>query len=512
MNDPGTMSTARTLTPPGTGFGTERGVISTRSIEERFAASGISFRWVGHAPGSFTGIVTDSRRVRAGALFCAIQGTITDSHKFLPQALAAGATAALVEREQANTPLPQLLVDDTRAATAHLASLEAGDPAAHMEVVAITGTNGKTTTSLISRHLLALRGPSNALGTLGRFDAEGQRHAGERITTPGPLDLMATFTEMRDAGVKSVSMEVSSHALDQERVAAMSFACAVYTNLTREHLDYHADLESYLAAKLKLSSLLGPDGANLVNADDPVWRTADFGSTPIKWFGLSPDADVRATNVALGADGSRWHLVTPEGEVAVHLPLLGEFNVSNALGAAAAALHLGMSPREVAARLSTAPQVPGRMEVLSRQNVLVARDYAHTSDAFTRSIGAIRELVPGRVRVVFGAGGDRDSGKRPEMGRAAAQSADLIIVTRDNPRSEDPARIAAEIVADVPPGQYEIVIDRRDAIARALELSETGDAVLLLGKGHETYQEIRGRRYPFDEAAIVRELTGEPSS
>ena len=510
MSDPGAMSTAATLTPTGTG--TERGVILTHSIEQRFSASGIPFRWVGHAPGSFKGIAVDSRLVRAGALFCAIRGTITDSHQFLAQALAAGATAALVEHEQVDTPFPQLVVPDSRGAIAHLASLDAGDPAASMDVVAITGTNGKTTTSLISRHLLAARGSSNALGTLGRFDSDGERHPGERITTPGPLGLMTAFSEMRDADVRYVSMEVSSHALDQKRVAAMDFACAVYTNLTREHLDYHPDLETYLAAKLELAGLLRPDGTNLVNADDPAWRDADFGPRPVRRFGMTRDADVRAADVVLGADGSRWRLITPEGEAPVHLPLLGDFNVSNALGAAAAALHLGLSPDEISQRLSTVPQVPGRMEILARRRALVARDYAHTSDAFTRSIGAIRALVPGRVFVVFGAGGDRDSGKRPDMGRAAAAAADLLIVTRDNPRSEDPARIASDIVADLAPDQYEIVIDRRDAIGRALELSETGDAVLLLGKGHETYQEIRGRRYPFDEAAIVGELTGEARS
>jgi UDP-N-acetylmuramoyl-L-alanyl-D-glutamate--2,6-diaminopimelate ligase len=444
--------------------------------------------------------------VRPGVLFCALRGTEYDGHEFVARAAAAGAAAALVEEARVDADLPQLVVSDTRAATTHVASLLYGDPADELSLVGITGTNGKTTTALIARHILAGHGPSAAVGTLGWYDTEGNRHPG-RLTTPDPLDLMATLRELRADGARFVSMEVSSHALDQRRVASLSFDSAVFTNLTHEHLDYHPDLESYRAAKLRLAEQVASEGACAVNADDPAWSGENFAGRRVIRYGMGPSADVRAVDVRHTAAGSAWRLETPTGEWQVRLPLLGEFNVHNALAAFSAVYGLGMDPGLAADRLSSAPQVPGRMEVLARRPVLVLRDYMHTPDAYTRVLGTLRELASGRLFMVFGCGGDRDRAKRPVMGTIAARHTDLAIITTDNPRSEDPADICRDITREMPDSSYTIILDREEAIDFALGSAEPGDVVVLAGKGHETYQDIAGERIPFDEAAIVRSRT-----
>ncbi len=444
--------------------------------------------------------------MRPGVLFCALRGTEFDGHTFVARAAAAGAVAALVEQVVTDAHLPQLVVSDARAATAHAAALLYGDPASGLSLVGITGTNGKTTTAIISRHVLAGLGPSAALGTLGWFDTRGVRHPG-RLTTPDPLDLMSILADLRHESARFLAMEVSSHALDQRRVANLDFDVGVYTNLTREHLDYHPDLDSYRAAKLKLAEQVRSDGACVVNADDPAWASASFAGRRTVRYGLGPDAEVRAVQVRHAARGSQWELQTPTGGGAVSLPLLGEFNVHNALAAAAAAVSLGMAPADVAERLSTAPQVPGRMEILSDGPVLVLRDYMHTPDAYTRVLSALAELSEGRLFVVFGCGGDRDRGKRPLMGELAARHTDLAVITTDNPRSEDPAAICADITAGMPDGSFRVILDREEAIQFAIGSASHGDVVVLAGKGHETYQDVAGEKIPFDEASIVRSLT-----
>jgi UDP-N-acetylmuramoyl-L-alanyl-D-glutamate--2,6-diaminopimelate ligase len=467
-------------------------------------------RWEGDPPPGFAGVVTDSREVRPGVLFCALRGTEFDGHTFVARAAAAGAAAALVEEALPDTDVPQLVVSDTRAATAHAASLLHGDPATGLSLVGVTGTNGKTTTAVILRHILGGEAPSAALGTLGWFDATGKRHPG-RLTTPDPLDLMATLQELVKEGTRFVTMEVSSHALDQRRVAGLDFEAAVFTNLTREHLDYHPDLESYRAAKLRLAEQVRPQGICSVNDDDPVWSGAEFAGRRVVRYGLRETAEVRAAQVRHSAAGSAWHLETPEGTWPVRLPLLGEFNVYNALAAVSAARGLGMDPALAADRLTTAPQVPGRMEVLSERPVLVLRDYMHTPDAYTRVLETLAGLSEGALYILFGCGGDRDRGKRPMMGRIAARYSDLAIITTDNPRSEDPSDICADITRGMPPGSYKVVLDREEAIDFVLHEAEPGDVVVLAGKGHETYQDIAGERIPFDEAAIVRARTaGDP--
>jgi len=482
-------------------------VIQRTTLENRLQACGLAPRWEGEPPPGFADVVTDSREAGPGVLFCALRGTEFDGHDFVAGAAAAGAAAALVDRAVPDSDVPQLVVADSRAATAHVASLLHGDPGSHLSLVGVTGTNGKTTTALITRHILAGEASAAAVGTLGWFDTEGTRHAG-RLTTPDPLDLMATLRDLVDEGARFVALEVSSHALDQRRVAALEFDVGIFTNLTREHLDYHADLEAYRGAKLRLSRHVRADGTCAINGDDPAWAGETYAGRRIVRYGLDASSEVRAVHVRHTGSGSEWELRTSEGTWPVRLPLLGEFNVHNALAAVAAARSLGMDVAAAAARLETAPQVPGRMEVLSSQPPLVLRDYMHTPDAFTRVLQALRALTSDRLFIVFGCGGDRDRGKRAIMGRIAAESSDLAIITTDNPRSEDPADICRDITAGMDPGSYEVILDREEAIDFALREARPGDVVLLAGKGHETYQDVAGERIPFDEAAIVAARTG----
>lgn len=485
-------------------------MIFRESVETRLRERGLDPRWEGSPPAGFAGLALDSRSAGPGDLFCAVVGGRADAHAFVGAAARAGAAAAVVQRRVEGSGLPLLHVRDTRSAASHLAALFRGDPAADLHLVGITGTNGKTTTAWIARHLLADLGPAAALGTLGMVGPDGVVEPGT-LTTPDPLDLMDALADLRDAGVESVAMEVSSHGLDQRRADALRFAAAVFTSFSREHLDYHPDMEEYLAAKLRLVRLVSPDGVCLVNDDEPAWEGVRelAGSLPrrVAGFGLGERVDVRAVDVRADPGGSHFRLTCPAGEAEVDLPLPGEFNVHNALGAAAVALEAGLSPGRVAELLSAAPPVPGRMEVLRREPSVVIRDYAHTPDSYRRVLGGLRPRVRGRLFVVFGCGGDRDPGKRPEMGRIATEIADLTFVTTDNPRSEDPAEIARQVVRDLDPARYEVVLDRREAIGRALERAGPEDVVLLLGKGHETYQAIGDRKEPFDEARIVAELT-----
>ena len=480
--------------------------ISSDTVEKRLLRRGLRPRWEGEPPSRFGRLTLDSRLVSSGDLFCAISGSRVDAHDYLADVAAAGVGAAVVERLRPDVRLPQLRVTDTRAAGAHLASLFADDPSASLRIAGITGTNGKTTTAWLARQLLGDLAPAAALGTLGMVGPNGERDPGA-LTTPDPIQLMERFAAMAAQGVERVAMEVSSHALDQRRVEALKFETVVFTSFSREHLEYHPDLAHYRSAKLRILELLEPGGVAVINADEPAWEVVLDAGVQTLTYGLSTAAEIRAVDVELGADRSSWRLVTPEGEARVDLPMAGEFNVGNALAAAALALTAGMVPTRIAELLSATPAVPGRMEVLRRAPSVVLRDYAHTPDAYDSVLASLEGATSGRLFVVFGCGGDRDRGKRPLMGQAAARHADLVLVTTDNPRSEDPAAIAGDVVAGMPEGRYEIVLDRREAIARALELAAGDDIVVLLGKGHETYQVIGDERVPFDEAEIVRELT-----
>jgi UDP-N-acetylmuramoyl-L-alanyl-D-glutamate--2,6-diaminopimelate ligase len=459
---------------------------------------------------------TDSRQAGPGGLFCAYAGTASDSHEYLAQVAAKGVVGATVEARNEAARLPQLAVRDGRLAAAVAAAEVYGDPWNELMLVGITGTNGKTTSAAILRHLLGRRAPAGSIGTLGAVDQDGKVIPGtEGLTTPGPTEAARWLRQYVELGVKAAVMEVSSHALDQRRMAAARFDAALFTNLTRDHLDYHPSMEAYRAAKLRLIELMKPAGAVVLNADDPAWNgVGASGNRRVVRFSTSAPADVRAREIRVGPGGMEFILSTPSGDTDVALPLFGSFNVSNALGCAAVLWALGWSAGEIAAGLATLPQVPGRLERVSGppQSATVLIDYAHTPDALERALGALRPLVKGRLWVVFGAGGDRDPGKRPEMGRIASEGADVPVVTSDNPRTEDPEAIIDAIERGMGRAPRRRIPDRREAIQHALLNAGPDDLVLLAGKGHETYQIVGTEKRPFDERQVVREVLSERTS
>lgn len=473
---------------------------------------------VGTPPDAVFDLVDDSRRVTPGSAFLAVQGATQDGHAWLPKAREAGATLFIVENRDAALAegVPALVVQDGRRSAAIAAAAFHDWPARSLTLVAVTGTNGKTTTVGLLRHLLdSAERPAASIGTLGVLlgSVGAEVPGGQGLTTPGPVELQRLLRLLVDRGVKTVSMETSSHALHQHRVDGVQFAAAVFTNLTRDHLDYHGTMDAYRDAKLELLALLAPDGVACFNGDDPTWRGVN-GPVRRVLFGTAADADVRARDVVFGATGSRFTLTTPMGQHEVSLPLIGDFNVANALGAAAAAEALGLTVAEIAMKLSQAPQVPGRLERLHTAPT-VLRDYAHTPDALERALEAVRPFTtrpdgaPSRLIVLFGCGGDRDRGKRPVMGAIAERLADVTIVTSDNPRTEDPEQILDDIEAGMTRTGHLRIVDRREAIAAALRLAAPHDVVVLAGKGHETYQ-IRGTTaYPFDERQIVQAIVQE---
>jgi UDP-N-acetylmuramoyl-L-alanyl-D-glutamate--2,6-diaminopimelate ligase len=441
----------------------------------------------------------DHRRISSGTAFFCVRGLTRDGHEFAGEAARKGASALIVDHEL-DVDVPQAVVADVRAAMAPAAAAFNGDPTAKLKVAGITGTNGKTTTAYLLRALLQGAGQQTAL--LGTVESIiGGQHAETVHTTPEAIDLQREFAAMVAAGDESVAMEVSSHALELHRVDAIHWDVAVFTNLTPEHLDFHHDMEAYYASKRKLFEA-GP-AHMAINTDDEWGRrlAADFPDATT--FGIE-SGDLRASQIVIGRQSTTFACQGTEYEV----PLPGRFNVLNALGAIAAARGLGIGepdPRDLAA----AQTAPGRFQpVNGGQDFTVIVDYAHTPDSLENVLSAARALTDKRVIVVFGAGGDRDRGKRPLMGSAAANGADIAIVTSDNPRSEDPAAIIADIVegAMSGPGLVEIS-DRRAAIAHALETAQTGDVVVIAGKGHEQGQEFEnGRKLPFDDSAVAKEL------
>ncbi len=461
----------------------------------------------GELPDSVYGLTDDSRtvKVESGSCFVAVRGAVQDGHVWLNDAQSKGAVMAIVENAN-STQLPRIVVRDGRRAAAVAAAAWYNWPARQLKIVGVTGTNGKTTTVSILRHLLECGGLSAAsIGTLGVLVGSNgtELPLGSGLTTPGPVALQHILSQLVQRGIKAVAMEVSSHALDQRRVESVTFAAAVFTNLTRDHLDYHGSMDSYLSSKLRLAALLAREGSAVVNGDDSAWHSVVAPS--VVTFGTAAPANVMARDVTYGPEGCTFTLVTPQGATKVSVPLIGEFNVSNILGAAAAALTQGVALASVAAALKNVPQVPGRLERISDSPV-VLRDYAHTPDALDRALRAVRPFAnDGRLSIVFGCGGDRDRGKRPEMGRIAETLADNVIITSDNPRTENPDSILDDIESGMTLPHTRIV-DREEAIRYALSMAGDKDVILLAGKGHETYQ-IRGTTsYPFDEREIVSAL------
>jgi UDP-N-acetylmuramoyl-L-alanyl-D-glutamate--2,6-diaminopimelate ligase len=451
----------------------------------------------------FTGLGVDSRSVIPGQLYVAVRGSQADGHRYIGDAVRRGAAAVVVEQPQ-SSGVAEVVVRDGRRAALALGAAWYNYPARRLTLLGVTGTNGKTTTTGLLNHLFNEHGTAGSIGTLGAFDGRGEpivSTAGS-LTTPGPVDLQATLAELVTRGTTHVAMEASSHSLDQGRLDGLAFAAGVFTNLTRDHLDYHGTMDAYLAAKLKLSALLGSSGLEVVNLDDEAWRAMPRRSSRVT-FGLNPAADVRASSVILDSSGSRFELSGRFGTTEATLPLLGDFNVANALAAAACALGLGRPLDDVVTRLAAAPQVPGRMERISEVPSVVLRDYAHTPDALERALATLKPLTRGRLIVVFGCGGDRDRGKRAIMGRIAAEGADLAVVTSDNPRTEDPDAIVDDVEQGMGTVPHRRITDRLAAIHAALEEARPGDTLLLAGKGHETYQVVGTEKVPFDEREIV---------
>lgn len=443
-----------------------------------------------------------SKSVVPGALFFCVRGFTSDGHDYARDAVERGAAALVCERPL-GLGVPEVIVPDARAAMAPAAVRFHGDPTAELEVVGVTGTNGKTTTSFLVRSLLEADG--RQCGLLGTVKSVvGGRDEPVERTTPEAIDLQRTFRRMLDAGDRACAMEVSSHALALGRAEGIRFAARVFTNLTQDHLDFHESMEDYFQAKRRL--FVDGGGVRVVNVDDEYGRRLADELPERVTYGIESAADYRARDVRFDQRGSRFTCETPEGAIEVETRLPGLFNVENALAAIATARELGVPADTVRAAIARAGRVPGRFEPVDEgQDFTVLVDYAHTPEALDNVLRAARAITQGRLHVVFGAGGDRDRGKRPKMGRVASELADRVVVTSDNPRNEDPEAIVDEVLAGTD-GRAEREVDRRRAIARALKGARAGDVVVIAGKGHEQGQEFeRGRKEPFDDVAVARE-------
>ncbi|WP_217913051.1 UDP-N-acetylmuramoyl-L-alanyl-D-glutamate--2,6-diaminopimelate ligase [Miltoncostaea marina] len=463
------------------------------------------------APGAvaIASVVHRADAAGPGALFCAIPGIRADGHDFAADAVARGAAALLVERPL-DLPVPQVVVPDARLGAALAASAVHGHPSRDLQVVGVTGTNGKTTCAVLLRAVLEASGrPCGLVGTIEvrvGGDAVPAAH-----TTPDPIALQGLFARMRAAGDRACAMEVSSHALDQRRVAGTRFAAALFTNLTRDHLDYHPDVESYYLAKRALFARPegeGDDPPGAANLDDPYGARLARETGALGYAADSP-ADVRPERVTGLDSGIRARIATPRGPVEIASRLRGRFNLANLTGVVAVGELLGLPHEAVAAGIAAVAGVPGRFEAVEGgQPFPVIVDYAHTPDSLDNVLRAARDLVGGgRLIAVFGCGGDRDRGKRPQMGEVARRLADVVVVTSDNPRSEDPDAIIAEILAGAR-GAADLVVepDRRAAIAAAIGRAGRGDVVVVAGKGHEQGQERDGVVTPFDDRRVAREI------
>jgi UDP-N-acetylmuramoyl-L-alanyl-D-glutamate--2,6-diaminopimelate ligase len=443
-----------------------------------------------------------SSSVTDGALFFCVRGFTSDGHEFARDAVERGAVALVCERPL-GTGVPEVIVPDVRAAMPAAAARFYGDPTSELRVVGVTGTNGKTTTAFLVRALLEAAGlQTGLLGTV-KSVVGGREEPVER-TTPEAIDLQATFRRMLDADDRACAIEVSSHALELGRAEGIHFACRVFTNLTQDHLDFHETMERYYLAKRRLFE--APGAPSVVNVDDDYGRRLAGEIDGATTYAIDRDANYRATDVRFDPAGSSFTCETPDGPLEIDTRLPGLFNVQNALAAIAAARALGVEPEAIRRGLAGADRVPGRFEPVDEgQDFTVLVDYAHTPEALENVLRAARELTTGRLHVVFGAGGDRDRAKRPLMGRAASQLADRVIVTSDNPRSEDPEAIVDEVLGGTS-GDAEREVDRRRAIARAVESARRGDVVVIAGKGHEQGQEFEGgRKEPFDDVTVVRD-------
>jgi UDP-N-acetylmuramoyl-L-alanyl-D-glutamate--2,6-diaminopimelate ligase len=462
-----------------------------------------------------TGLAYDSRKAGPGIAFVALRGTHADGHDFIPKAIELGAAAIIAEQAPADdVSVPWVHVRHSRIALAQAAAALHGHPAKALTIAGVTGTNGKTTTAFLMHHLFnTAQKRSGLLGTVFYDLGNGGRLPATH-TTPESLEIQGLLATMRDNGCRACAMEVSSHALDQDRVFGLPFAAAVFTNLTQDHLDYHGTMEKYFEAKARLFEITAessPRSALIINGDDAWGRklVERFQHTGrVTRFGFGVHNEFRAINVRYDLTGTTFELEAKGRSFLVRSPLIGDFNVYNALGALAAAHGVGLNLREAVKNLQNAPQVPGRMERVSENSRFqVFVDYAHTPDGLENALRTARALRPRRLITVFGCGGDRDRSKRPKMAAAAEAGSDICVLTSDNPRTEDPEQILNDAKAGFArPQKHAIIADRREAIRTALENAWEGDLVLIAGKGHEDYQDIQGKKHPFDDRKIARYL------
>jgi UDP-N-acetylmuramoyl-L-alanyl-D-glutamate--2,6-diaminopimelate ligase len=463
----------------------------------------------------------DSRNVRPGDLFVALRGTAVDGHRYIMEAMNSGASVVVVD-DDGSVPdtmfmhqnILKILVPDTRAALAHMAANFYGHPASRMKMVGVTGTNGKTTTTHLIKSILEANGEK--VGLIGTIEYKfGEKSIPATHTTPESLELQGFLDEMTRNGCTAAAMEVSSHALAMHRVDGIRFQAGVFTNLTQDHLDYHKTMDEYFRAKKTLMEGLAPDAVAVVNADDPYGLKMTEGTKArVRSYGTLPIADLRAEQIQLRVDGCSFRIVTDEGSTEIRSMLTGRFNVANILAAFAATTSMGV-PADVAAQgIARLPAVRGRFEqIVAPAGWTVVIDYAHTPDALENCLRTIREILPpgkgGRVITLFGCGGDRDRKKRPIMGRIAAELSDIVIVTSDNPRSEDPASIINDVREGIPAGtRLQERVERSEAIRLALDQAKAGDVVLIAGKGHESYQVLSTGRVHFDDREEVQRYIG----
>ncbi|HSZ27072.1 MAG TPA: UDP-N-acetylmuramoyl-L-alanyl-D-glutamate--2,6-diaminopimelate ligase [Chthoniobacterales bacterium] len=465
-----------------------------------------------------TGVRYDSRRVTPGNLFVAVRGTTFDGHSFIEQAVDKGAVAVVGERAALSQRATAIVVPDSRGALAQLAATFFGDPSRKLKMIGVTGTNGKSTTTFLIKHLLERA--SQSTGLIGTVQYEvGERRLPASRTTPESLDLQELLLQCVEAGCRNVVIEVSSHALSQGRANEIEFDIGVFTNLTRDHLDFHNGMKDYFLAKARLFESLRQsqkkDRKAIVNIDDPYGQqlVARFGrDLPIISYGMGARADFRASDFKVDMNGTSYRLDAKDKSYLVRLPLIGRFNIYNSLAALAAAHAVGLDVRNAVLALAKAPQIPGRLEAVpAKRKFQVFVDYAHTDDALLNVVKTCRDLNPNRLILVFGCGGNRDRAKRPLMGAVADQYADYAFITSDNPRKEDPEAIVRDVETGFKHKNYEKIVDRKLAITRAIAMAQPRDIVLIAGKGHEKYQEFSDHTVPFDDVeTAARALEEHP--
>jgi UDP-N-acetylmuramoyl-L-alanyl-D-glutamate--2,6-diaminopimelate ligase len=479
-------------------------------------AAAISVRQViGPLDRNVESIAYDSRRVQRNGLFVALRGEKNDGHAFIGQAIEKGAIAIVGERDEDPAYAGRatcLVVDNSREALADLAGTFYGFPARKLRMAAVTGTNGKTTTSFLIKHICENAGLRCGLIGTVRYEI-GERVLPATRTTPESLDLQELLAQIAYAGCKAAAMEVSSHAIAQGRIRGLEWDVAVFTNLTQDHLDFHGTMENYYEAKAKLFHSLAEQNKKrkpvaVINIDDRYGEKliGELGrKLTVVTYGMGVHADFRASNYRMEFGGTSFQLDARGKSYLVRVPLIGRFNVANSLAALAGANGLGLNLREAILSLSKTPQVPGRLQALpAKRQYQVFVDYAHTPDALANVLKTLRELDPRRLIVVFGCGGDRDRQKRPLMAGVVEQHADRAIITSDNPRKEDPQKIVDEVEKGFRGSNYEKIVDRTEAIDRAISLAEPREIVLIAGKGHENYQEFADHTVPFDDIQVAR--------